>query len=134
MEKEICHFCTPTQDENILVGRYCLESDPIQFIIEKLEPQTGNVIWSTTGENLIENINVWEFDLFNAEIMGQYLLISDISNENLFLLDTKNGSRIWAYSSNSDKNYTLKQNNNKNIFFVEQHQTNTILCFQVEEG
>ncbi len=129
-KKEGITFCYPTFDNNILIGRYDYEADSRTFIFEKLDPQTGDLIWSKTDKAVAENIYVQDmYHYKEAQMMGQYILVSGF-NGNLFLIDTDDGNLVWAYSSNGEGDY-LNIRVHEDVFFAEQFETNSIYCFSL---
>jgi outer membrane protein assembly factor BamB len=140
-KKERISFCYPTLDDNILIGRYDYEADSRTFIFEKIDPQTGSIIWSKTDKAVVENINsrsiCYSGDIYHGQfiheldthMMGQYFLVSDF-NGNLFLIDTEDGNLMWAYSSNDEGDY-VNIRVHEDVFFAEQLETNSIYCFSL---
>jgi outer membrane protein assembly factor BamB len=129
-KQERIRFCYPTLDDNILIGGYTYEADPFTFIFEKLDPQTGNLIWSKTDKAAAENIYVQDmYHYKDAQMMGQYILVSDFKG-NLFLIDTDDGNLVWAYSSNDEGDY-VNIRVHEDLFFAKQRGTNSIYCFSL---
>jgi outer membrane protein assembly factor BamB len=131
-KQERIRFCYPTIDDNILIGRYTYEADPFTFIFEKLDPQTGDLIWSKTDKAVVENINVQGiyYRDIGTQMMGQYILVTDF-NGNLFLIDTEDGNLMWAYSSNKDGGDFFIVQVCEDLFFTEPLRTNSIYCFSL---
>lgn len=118
-------FCYRTLDDNILIGRYAYEKNPDTFVIEKFEPETGELIWSYTA--LDDATNTENFEYSESTIIGQYLLLTD-KTRNIVLLNLQKGKAVWGYSSpiySGFKNLSVCNN----LFFVEQPETNSIYCF-----
>jgi outer membrane protein assembly factor BamB len=129
-KKEGISFCYPTLDDNILIGRYEYEADSSTFIFEKLDPQTGSIIWSKTDKAVVENIYAQDmYHYEDAQMMGQHILIS-ATNGNLFLINSMDGNLVWAYSSNDGDNY-VNIRIHEDLFFAEQLETNSIYCFSL---
>jgi len=128
-KSEKVSFCYRTLDDNIVIGRYDYEKKPDTFVIEKFEPETGELIWSYTA--LDDATNIESFEYSESMIIEQYLLLTDKSR-NIALLNVKQGKVVWGYSSPIYKGFNNLTVRN-HLFFIEQPETNSIYCFSTNK-
>ncbi|MDD4664272.1 MAG: PQQ-binding-like beta-propeller repeat protein [Caldisericia bacterium] len=132
-QKDEIEFCLKTDDEKMVVGRYELNKDNNRYVamLEKLDPETGKVVWRNDKFAEVVNKEGIHFDFDEAHIINKYILINENYGENLFLIDTTNGDLVWAYSSNDNSLNFVNISVYDNVFFVEQLKSNSLFCFQI---
>ncbi len=128
-KSEKVSFCYRTLDDNIVIGRYDYEKKSDTFVIEKFEPETGELIWSYTA--LDDATNNENFEYSESMIIEKYLLLTD-KTRNIVLLNLQQGKVVWGYSSPIYKGFKNVSVCN-NLFFVEQPETNSIYCFSTNK-
>jgi outer membrane protein assembly factor BamB len=129
-QKDDVEFCYQTVDNKILIGRDELKEDLYLYFLEKLDPETGKVIWlNDTFTKIPKQDN---FSIEQSQIIDHYLLILE-QHGNMFLIDTNDGKLVWSYSSNDERNDFSNPTVQNNVFIVEQHSPHALLCFSLVE-
>jgi outer membrane protein assembly factor BamB len=129
-QKNEIEFCNQTVDNKILIGRYETKDDWGMDVLEKLDPETGKVMWLFDNYPIIPNMD--SVDIEESQIIDHYLLILE-RHGNMFLIDTNDGKLVWSYSSNDERNDFRNISIDNNVFFVQQHSPNALLCFSLVE-
>lgn len=128
-QKNDVEFCYQTADNKILIGRDELKDDLYMYFLEKLNPETGEVIWQNDTFTKISKQD--DFNIHQSQIIDHYFLTLE-HRGNMLLIDTNTGNLVWSYSSNEGlENDYANPTIQNNVFIVEQHSPHALLCFSL---
>jgi len=115
-------FCLQSDDKNIVIGR---EEEKNSFVVEKLNPENGEIIWSDKVP-----YRIGEYD--EKQIFSHYIFMCD-SYGDCYAVNTSNGKLVWQYSSNKGKanygNLILVDLS----FLIQDLYHDSLLCFTLLE-
>jgi len=113
-------FCLQSDNKNIVIGR---EESWNSFILEKLNPENGEAIWSSKVL-----YRIWKYA--EKQLFSHYIYMCDSSN--CYVVDTNDGKLVWQYSYNHKAQYhnlILVDHS----FLIQDLYQDSLLCFSVLE-